>query len=163
MASVLFTNVRILDGSGAMPYSGEVLVQGNRISRIGRGARTLPLAGVTTIDAAGATQLRNGFREGSPFKAVNMQFRSSSGQRFELRAHTPASYAADEATHDIYHQMRLLGPEHADYQALDARRRAITDAVPIPTGAAELDELGVPLASLSRYGPAPAPPPAASV
>jgi imidazolonepropionase-like amidohydrolase len=55
MASVLFTNVRILDGSGAMPYAGEVLVQGNRISRIGRGARTLPLAGVTTIDGAGAT------------------------------------------------------------------------------------------------------------
>ena len=29
--STLFTNVRILDGSGAMPYSGSVLVQGNRI------------------------------------------------------------------------------------------------------------------------------------
>ncbi len=55
MANTLFTNVRIIDGSGAQPYAGEVLVQGNRISRIGRGARSLPVAGVTVIDAAGAT------------------------------------------------------------------------------------------------------------
>jgi imidazolonepropionase-like amidohydrolase len=55
MANTLFTNVRIIDGSGAQPYSGEVLVQGNRISRIGRGARSVPVAGVTAIDAAGAT------------------------------------------------------------------------------------------------------------
>ena len=38
MANVLFTNVRIIDGSGAQPYSGEVLVQGNRIARVGRSA-----------------------------------------------------------------------------------------------------------------------------
>ena len=55
MASILFTNVRIFDGSGAQPYTGEVLVQGNRIPRVGRGARTTPPAGVQTIDAAGAT------------------------------------------------------------------------------------------------------------
>jgi imidazolonepropionase-like amidohydrolase len=55
MANTLFTNVRIIDGTGAQPYAGEVLVQGNRISRIGRGARSLPVAGVTVIDAAGAT------------------------------------------------------------------------------------------------------------
>ena len=35
MTSVLFTNVRIIDGTGAQPYPGEVLVQGNRISRVG--------------------------------------------------------------------------------------------------------------------------------
>ena len=34
MANVLFTNVRIIDGTGAPPYSGEVLVQGNRIARV---------------------------------------------------------------------------------------------------------------------------------
>ena len=34
MGSYLFTNVRILDGSGAAAYPGEVLVQGNRISRV---------------------------------------------------------------------------------------------------------------------------------
>jgi imidazolonepropionase-like amidohydrolase len=55
MANVLFTNVRILDGSGSPAYAGEVLVQGNRISRLARGARALPLTGVTVVDGAGAT------------------------------------------------------------------------------------------------------------
>jgi imidazolonepropionase-like amidohydrolase len=53
--NILFTNVRVLDGSGQQPFTGEVLVQGNRIQRVGRGLRTLPTAGVTVIDGAGAT------------------------------------------------------------------------------------------------------------
>src|SRR5688500_5857988 len=55
MASTLFTNVRIIDGSGAAPYAGEVLVQGNRISRISRSARSLPVSGVAVVDGGGAT------------------------------------------------------------------------------------------------------------
>jgi imidazolonepropionase-like amidohydrolase len=55
MANILFTNVRIIDGSGAQPYAGEVLVHGNRIARVARGARSLPVAGATVIDGAGAT------------------------------------------------------------------------------------------------------------
>jgi imidazolonepropionase-like amidohydrolase len=55
MANVLFTNVRIIDATGAQPYPGDVLIQGNRISRIGRGTRSLPVSGVTVIDGAGAT------------------------------------------------------------------------------------------------------------
>ena len=55
MANVLFSNVRILDGSGAPAYPGEVLVQGNRIARLARGSRALPTVGVTTVDGAGAT------------------------------------------------------------------------------------------------------------
>jgi imidazolonepropionase-like amidohydrolase len=55
MTNVLFTNVRIIDATGAQPYQGELLVQGNRIARVGRGTRSLPTAGVTVIDGAGAT------------------------------------------------------------------------------------------------------------
>lgn len=58
MGSYLFTNVRILDGSGAGAYPGEVLVQGNRISRVSRsgaGSRMMPSSGATVVDAAGAT------------------------------------------------------------------------------------------------------------
>ncbi|HKU94914.1 MAG TPA: amidohydrolase family protein [Vineibacter sp.] len=55
MANVLFTNVRILDGSGAQPFAGEVLVQGNRIARLARASRSLPTAGITVVDGAGAT------------------------------------------------------------------------------------------------------------
>ena len=42
MANVLFTNVRIIDATGAQPYQGEVLIQGNRIARIGRGSSASP-------------------------------------------------------------------------------------------------------------------------
>lgn len=54
MDEVLFTNVRVIDGSGAPPFSGDVLVQGNRIARIGYG-RTQAPPGATVIDGAGAT------------------------------------------------------------------------------------------------------------
>ena len=55
MANILYTNVRIFDGSGEHPYLGEVLVQGNRIRRVARGTRSIPVNGNTVIDGAGAT------------------------------------------------------------------------------------------------------------
>ena len=55
MANTLFTNVRIIDGSGAPPFAGDVLIQGNRVLRVGRGARAIPTVGATVIDGAGAT------------------------------------------------------------------------------------------------------------
>ena len=55
MSDTLFTNVRILDGSGANPYSGSVLVQGNRIRQVGRSTAPISPAGATVIDGAGAT------------------------------------------------------------------------------------------------------------
>ena len=56
MANTLFTNVRIIDGTGAPPYTGEVLVQGNRIKHVdARLARPTPVAGATVIDGVGAT------------------------------------------------------------------------------------------------------------
>ncbi len=54
MAQVLFTNVRIFDGSGSQPYNGELLVEGNRITRVERNARSIYSSGVTVIDGAGA-------------------------------------------------------------------------------------------------------------
>ena len=62
MADVLFTNVRIFDGGGDMPFTGDVLVSGNRIARVrktgygetGYGARTAPVMGAQVIDGAGA-------------------------------------------------------------------------------------------------------------
>ena len=55
MGDTLFTNVRILDGTGANPYSGSVLVQGNRIRQVGRSTAPISPAGATVIDGAGAT------------------------------------------------------------------------------------------------------------
>jgi imidazolonepropionase-like amidohydrolase len=55
MDSTLFTNVRILDGTGTMPYAGSVLVQGNRIRTVNRSSASLTPSGATVIDGAGAT------------------------------------------------------------------------------------------------------------
>jgi len=55
MDSVLFTNVRILEGTLAHPVSGSVLVQGNRIRAVGRSTAPISAAGATVIDGAGAT------------------------------------------------------------------------------------------------------------
>jgi imidazolonepropionase-like amidohydrolase len=55
MANIVFTNVRIFDGTGELPYQGEVMVQGNRILRVARGSRAIPSSGLTVVDGAGAT------------------------------------------------------------------------------------------------------------
>jgi imidazolonepropionase-like amidohydrolase len=55
MATTLFTNVRILDGSGTLPYAGSVLVQDNRIGSVSRSSAALAPSGATVIDGAGAT------------------------------------------------------------------------------------------------------------
>ena len=55
MAKTLFTNARIIDGSGAEPFVGEVLVQGNRIKKIARDGARAGGEDARVIDAGGAT------------------------------------------------------------------------------------------------------------
>jgi imidazolonepropionase-like amidohydrolase len=86
MANVLFTNVRIFDGSGEHPFSGEVLVQGNRIRRVARGSRTMPTSGVTVIDGAGAT-LMPGMTEAHTHFSWNDQPSLGSIQRMPTEEH----------------------------------------------------------------------------
>jgi imidazolonepropionase-like amidohydrolase len=57
MSDTLFTNVRIFDGGGEQPFTGDVLVSGKRISRVVKtsyGQRTPPIVGATVIDGGGA-------------------------------------------------------------------------------------------------------------
>lgn len=56
-SEVLFTNVRILEASGEYPYTGEVLVHGNRIKQITRGSSRFGASShsATVIDGMGAT------------------------------------------------------------------------------------------------------------
>jgi imidazolonepropionase-like amidohydrolase len=86
MSNTLFTNVRILDGSGDHPYAGEVLVQGNRIRRVGRGSRTTPTAGVTVVDGGGAT-LMPGMVESHTHFSWNDQPGLSAIQRMPTEEH----------------------------------------------------------------------------
>jgi imidazolonepropionase-like amidohydrolase len=53
MSDTLFTNVSILDGSGAEPFPGEVLVAGNRIQAVSQRA-SLPRNGAAMVDGQGA-------------------------------------------------------------------------------------------------------------
>ena len=86
MANVLFTNIRIIDGSGAPPFQGEVLVQGNRIMRVARGARTIQMAGITVIDAGGAT-LMPGMTEAHTHFSWNDQPSLGAIQRMPTEEH----------------------------------------------------------------------------
>ncbi|HVQ75696.1 MAG TPA: amidohydrolase family protein [Candidatus Binatia bacterium] len=54
MDRTLFAGATILDGSGAAPFSGDVLVEGQRIAAVQRGGG-LPRAGARVIDGAGTT------------------------------------------------------------------------------------------------------------
>lgn len=63
MQRTLFTNVMIWDASGAAPFLGEALVEGNRIKSVARGASQLPRDGARVFDGDRAT-LMPGMIEG---------------------------------------------------------------------------------------------------
>jgi imidazolonepropionase-like amidohydrolase len=52
---ILFTNVQVIDGSGAAPFAGEVLVEGNRIKKVARDGAALPRDGAAVVDGNGRT------------------------------------------------------------------------------------------------------------
>jgi imidazolonepropionase-like amidohydrolase len=86
MADTVFTNVRVFDGTGALPWSGEVLVRGNRIRGVARGARSMPVAGATVIDAGGAT-LMPGMTEAHTHFAWNDQPSLGAIQKMPVEEH----------------------------------------------------------------------------
>jgi imidazolonepropionase-like amidohydrolase len=56
MSAILFSDVRVFDGSGAPSFAGQVLVTDNRISAVARAGDTLPTHGdPLVIDGHGAT------------------------------------------------------------------------------------------------------------
>ena len=63
MTNTLFTRVNILDGSGDLPFLGEVLVRGNRIVSVHRGLPTQPPDNVQIIDGMGTATLMPGLIE----------------------------------------------------------------------------------------------------
>ena len=53
MDRTLFTNVTVLDCTGAQPYAGEVLIEGNRIKQLGKSGKALPRQGARIVDGGG--------------------------------------------------------------------------------------------------------------
>jgi imidazolonepropionase-like amidohydrolase len=86
---VLFTNVRVLDGSGELPFLGEVLVEDNRIRHVGRGLRTTAAAGggQMVIDGRGAT-LMPGLCDAHAHFSWNDQWSLEAIQRMPPEEHT---------------------------------------------------------------------------
>jgi imidazolonepropionase-like amidohydrolase len=54
-AAMLFTNAQVFDGTGRPPFSGEVLVRGNRIEAVGEANARLDRQRAEVIDCGGAT------------------------------------------------------------------------------------------------------------
>ena len=60
---ILFTNVKVLDCSGADPFPGDVLVEGNRIQSVSREGAALPRDDVQVMDGGGTSTLMPGLIE----------------------------------------------------------------------------------------------------
>ena len=96
MANVLFTNARIFDATGAQPYTGEVLVQGNRIARVGRSLRSTSGGGAVVVDCAGATLMpghgrgAHAFLVERPARPVRDPAHADRGAHPLVRAHREA-------------------------------------------------------------------------
>jgi len=63
MKRVLFSNVQVIDCSGADAFPGEVLVEGNRIISVARSDAALPRDHVQLVDGGGKTHLMPGLIE----------------------------------------------------------------------------------------------------
>jgi len=55
MAKVLFKNVNVLDCTGAAPFAGQVLVEGNRIKAVAPQGTQIAADGAQVVDGGGAT------------------------------------------------------------------------------------------------------------
>ncbi|RZL95899.1 MAG: amidohydrolase family protein [Variovorax sp.] len=86
MSDVVFTNVRVLDGTGQNPFTGSVLVRGNRIRQVGRSTAPIAPGGATVIDGAGAT-LMPGMCEAHTHFSWNDAATLSAIQRMPLEEH----------------------------------------------------------------------------
>jgi imidazolonepropionase-like amidohydrolase len=53
MNRILITGARVWDASGAQPFEGDVLVEGNRIRAVSRGSGLIPSSGCEMIDGKG--------------------------------------------------------------------------------------------------------------
>jgi imidazolonepropionase-like amidohydrolase len=84
MTATLIANVAVFDGTGAAPYPGDVLIEGNRIKAVSKGGDRIAALGAAVIEGAGAT-LMPGLVEAH----AHLGFGSAVDRVLRGRAHTP--------------------------------------------------------------------------
>ena len=55
MSTTLFKNVQVIDGTGAEPFAGEVVVHGNRIEAVTKAGDSVQASETQVVDGGGAT------------------------------------------------------------------------------------------------------------
>jgi uncharacterized protein YukE len=101
-----------------------VVDEGDYVAQTNRVIDELSSAGFTPV------KVSNSWRDPSrPYQGINTFWRDSkTGQVFELQLHTPASFDAKMATHEIYERVRIGAATAEDLEL----ERQIFGAVPIP-------------------------------
>lgn len=84
MTATLIANVAIFDGTGAAPYPGDVLIEGNRIKAVSKGGDRIAALGAAVIEGGGTT-LMPGLVEAH----AHLGFGSAIDRVLRGRAHTP--------------------------------------------------------------------------
>ena len=85
MNRILFSNVQIIDCSAAEPFSGEVLIEGNRIAAVAGRDAPLPRDNVQLIDGGGKTYLMPGLIESHAHLSIdNVEDLAKIAERVEL-------------------------------------------------------------------------------
>lgn len=92
----------------------------------------------------------NNWRANSPYKGVNAQITSPTGQMFELQFHTPASLESKNKTHDIYKSLRNTNDPVVMTQA-EKDMIEIAKSVPFPRG--NYGSLGEPILTIQKHAP----------
>jgi hypothetical protein len=75
------------------------------------------------------------------YKGINSQWTEpDTSQRFEVQFHARISLEAKELTHGSYERLRAGQPDKFEQMVLEAFQKKVSVEVPIPPGAADIDE-----------------------
>ena len=78
---------------------------------------------------------------GKSYKGINAQVTRSDGLRYEIQFHTENSQAVKDTMHKIYEQQRVLPNGSPEWTKLENEMAALSQDLPVPTGAVEVFEI----------------------
>jgi imidazolonepropionase-like amidohydrolase len=55
MTRILITNVSVFDGTGALPFPGQLLIEGERIKAVAKGGERIDATDAEVVDGSGGT------------------------------------------------------------------------------------------------------------